>query len=126
MPNQISFNGTVIWDGATNGLGWRQILGSKVPEVLEKRSPQGEGYWLKPAGTQAAEHRLEMAWHATDKAALRAMIEGLMGTTRGDLVIPGEGTISNCRLSGVGEWQSRKSSGTSYIVENTLTFTEYP
>jgi len=82
---------------------------------------------VKPAGKSTVTHSLELAWRSTDKAGLASLVRGLMTPTLGALVVPDEGTFAKCRLSAVSDFDSFKSdAGTGYIVQATLTFTEYP
>lgn len=127
MAETITFKGTTIWDGATNGAGYDFTPSALVVNITEAGAPLGTGYWIKQGNTTPATHTLDLNWATTDKAALRSAIEALATATLGSLVLPDWGTFTNCRLSGVGTFDSRKSSSsTGYIVTATLTFTQYP
>lgn len=127
MATTITYQGTTLWDSATNGAGWNLRPGVIVREVIDKAPSLGIGYWVKPANKARATHVLEIAWHTTTPGALIALVDGLANGSLGSLVVPGWGTFLRCRLADVGELRSFKSdSVTGYVVETSLTFEQYP
>lgn len=127
MPDQITFNGDVVWDDETNGAGWQFYRGVIQRPVIEERAPQGTGYWIKEDGRNTATHTLDVQWRTTNISTLLAAVQAMQDTELGELVIPGHGTIPRCRFESIGDIRTTKSDdATGYIVETTLTFIEYP
>ena len=127
MSEQIVFRGVVLWDRAVNGAGWDFQPSPLVEDAVELRAPLGTGHWVKPAGVAEASHLLRVQWRTQDKASLLVLLESLAAVELGDLVVPGWGTLPNCRLRGVGELESFRSDGaTGYIVSASLDFVQYP
>ena len=125
MAETITFRGSTIWSDAAGGVGYRMRLGSKVPEVVENPSEIGVGVWLKPANTRAADHILELQWVTATPATPRATILALAGITRGSLVVPSHGTITNLRLYDISDWDQSPIEG-GYALRVALTFREDP
>lgn len=126
MADQISFRGVVIFDGATNGAGYQVTPGSLEPETIENRPSQGIGYWLKRGNVEKAEHRIEVQWRTSDPAALKAVLDALVGPTLGALVVPVWGTLNGCSMKRP-EWKPASGTGGGMkIVQATLTFEQYP
>lgn len=126
MAEQISFRGTVFWDDTAGGAGWKFTPGVPVAAAVEAKAPLGTGYWVKPAGVEAAQHTLEVAYRTTAKATLVANLRALATSAVGALVVPSWGTFNNCRLSAISPLDDFASDGAAYMVRATLTFTQYP
>lgn len=126
MPEQITFRGSVLWDDSVTGAGWSFTPGATVEAAIEAKAPLGDGYWIKPAGRELTSHSLELTWLTSDPGGLRAAVQALASATLGTLVVPGWGSFSRCRLSGVGNFTPQKSEGAKYLVSTSLTFTQYP
>jgi hypothetical protein len=126
MGEQITFRGELLWDSDTTGAGWDYEPGPPPKkETIEARAPLGTGYWLKPAGVAASQHKLKLAWHATAAATVRAALAAADSHYTGSLVVPGHGTFAKLRLSSMSSLKPKKS-GNAYLVECELTFEEYP
>ena len=125
MPETITFRGSTIWSDAAGGVGYKMRLGSPVPQVVEVPSELGVGVWLKPANTSVADHVLELQWVTATPSTPRAAILALAGITRGTLVVPSHGTLTNLRLYDVSDWDQTPIEG-GYALRVALTFREDP
>lgn len=126
MAQVITFRGTTIWNGATNGAGFSFRSGSLVKQPVENQSPRGVGYWRKPGPTAKATHVLDCQWIVANDGVIQGIVEPLIGLLDGGaLVVPGYASRANCVLADVSDWASQGTVG-GVIVSATLTFEEYP
>lgn len=124
----ITFGNVTIWNTATTGIYHRWSPGSILPDTLEVESPLGTGFWLKPKGKTIATHTLELGWLASNEVAIKNIIENnaASNTSLNTLTIPERGSFPNCRISAIGEWTAFKSNNGNYVIQTTITFTQYP
>jgi hypothetical protein len=128
----IKYAGVTIWDStnsAKRGVSWLSTkTAAPRPARIESRAPIGVGYWLKPGGTDSAEHTVDLVWlcsTAANAQAVTATLHGLTGARFGTFEFPDGRNITNCAID-ISNGSGPKYGTAGWFLSYTITVTEYP